>query len=101
MAKVKNLGDILPPGYQEMESQSAEEYFGKPLIFYASRELKGQNGSYKRIDVTLPEGEDHFVIACGAAQVMDVLNWAAENNAFPFQAQFVQAGRAIILKGVD
>lgn len=101
MSKLRNLNEIIPPEFLEAEAQSADLYFGKPLVFYGVRSITGSNGAYKRITVSLPDAEDKFVIACGAAQVIAVMDWAAEGNQFPFLGQFVQAGRAIILKGVE
>lgn len=100
MAKIPNLNDLLPPELQEMDAQSANAYFDTPLLFHSSRLVQGKRGAYYRIDVTLPDSEEHFVLACGAAQVNAVMQWALETHSFPFMGQFKQAGQAIILKGI-
>jgi hypothetical protein len=99
--KVSNLSDILPPELQEATAQPLDDHMEEALVFRACRELQGSNGTYKRISVSLPESEDIFILATGASQPMAVLDWAEKNRQFPFLGQFVHAGRAIILKGID
>lgn len=98
--KVKDLNDILPPEYLPQKTQSFEEYLGMPLVIHACQDVSGNNGVYKRITVSLPDSEDLFVIATGASQPKQVLDWVEKNNAFPFTGKFVKAGRAYLLTGV-
>lgn len=98
--KVKNLADILPPELQEATSQPLDDYIDKPLVIRGQRELVGANGSYKRISVSEDDNETVFILATGASQPMQVLDWAEKNRAFPFLGKFVKAGRAVLLVGV-
>lgn len=101
MAKVKNLSEILPPELQEATALPLDDYMDTPLVFHATRELMGANGSYKRISVSLADSDEIFILATGASQPMAVLDWAEKNRSFPFLGKFTRAGRAIILKGVE
>lgn len=100
MAKIKNLTDILPPELQEAQALPLDDFMDTALVFHAAREVTGKNGAYMRISVSLPDKEDQFYLSTGASQAMAVLQWAKENNTFPFTGKFVLAGRAKLLVGI-
>lgn len=99
MSKVKNLDDVLPKELKEAASKPLEDYFDRPLVFYACREVTGTNGVYMRIVVSLPESDEQFFLSTGASQVLEIMNYLKENKLFPVSGMFTKAGRAIILKG--
>lgn len=98
MPKVKKLADILPPELQEAASMPIDDWYDKPLIFHACREVTGTNGVYVRMVVSTPESDDKFYIATGASQVVEIMRWLREQKQFPVSGKFVKAGRAILLK---
>lgn len=97
MANLKQLMEVLPSELRPAEAEKVDKWLDQPLIIHGCRELTGQNGVYARIVVSTELDGDQFIIACGAAQVVDTMMYLKANKLFPVEGTFSKVGRAIIV----
>lgn len=92
---MNRLANYLPKTITK-HSQSLEAVEGQELTLLGFRLVDGNYGPYAFIDAK-DENGNSVIVRTGAFYVLQALEEAKNQNAFPCQAKFVRSGRTWII----